>query len=346
MSRDRRNDLERCQPWWTRAGRAASWVVLLGLLVWLGVAGARPEQAGTERQTQTQAQKRTPPPDGEWTANAMVAEPRTITDAGLGAVQGVVVRDGKVYAYGDVFSANPRVGVIREYDKELNASGRAVWLRRDGKPLILHPTGLTWDARYGTFLGDTVLKKAVIYRLDWARAWQDGHLDRAVLDIIDDDAATNGCRPTLVTLGGRTFMATSDYGDNHPEVRLYDPEALIAARHSSVPGVIVRRFRCGPFNQNMQWDASTGQLTCVQNVIEGRGWRLDVLDLARAVAAGDASATGVRVRTYTFMPHDELEGYWPLEKGRSLLAVARRSDNLVEGTIRAVEPQTSPAPAP
>lgn len=110
--------------------------------------------------------------------------------------------------------------------------------------------------------------------------------------------------------------------------------------------MIVHHFRCGPFNQNMQWDATTGQLTCVQNVIEGRGWRLDVLDLAKAVAAGDVSAAGVRVRTYTFMPHDELEGYWPLENGRSLLAVARRSDNLVAGTIRAVEPRTSAAGSP
>ena len=338
MSRDAGTGLERCAPWWARAGRAGNWLVLVALLVWLGVAGAKP--------TQTQSQTRTPPPDGEWTANAVVAEPRTITDSGLGAVQGVVVRDGKVYAYGDVVSAKPRVGVIREYDMDLNASGRVVWLRRDGEPLILHPTGLTWDAHYGTFLGDTVLKKAVIYRLDWARAWQDGNLDHAVVDTIDDDGATNGCRPTLVTVGGRTFLATSDYGDIHPEVRLYDPDALIAAKHSSAPGVIVHRFRCGAFNQNMQWDATSGQLTCVQNVIEGRGWRLDVLDLAKAVAAGDASAAGVRVRTYTFMPHDELEGYWPLEKGRSLLAVARRSDNLVAGTIRAVEPRTSPAGSP
>ncbi len=335
MSRDRVRQLMRRVHWWTDGARAGQWLVVLVLLAWLGVAGARPSQAPPQ----------TPPPDGEWTANAVLAEPRAVTDSGLGAVQGVVVRDGKVYAYGDVVSAKPRVGVIREYDMQLNASGRVVWLSRDGKPLILHPTGLTWDARFGTFLGDTVLKKAVIYRLDWARAWQDGNLDHAVRDVIDDDAAINGCRPTLVTLGGRTFLATSDYGNIRPEVRLYDPEALIAAKHSSASGVIVHRFRCGPFNQNMQWDGASGRLTCVQNVIEGRGWRLDVLDLEKAVAGGDASGPGVRVRTYTFMPHDELEGYWPLEKEWSLLAVARRSDNLVVGIIRATEPRTSPAVA-
>ena len=55
------------------------------------------------------------------------------------------------------------------------------------------------------------------------------------------------------------------------------------------------------------------RLTCVQNVIEGRGWRLDVLDLDRALADGRATGPGVRVRTFTFDPHDELEGYWPLD---------------------------------
>ena len=59
--------------------------------------------------------------------------------------------------------------------------------------------------------------------------------------MIDDDAATNGCRPTFVTVGGRTFLATSDYGDIRPEIRLYDPEALLAAKRSSGPGVIVHR---------------------------------------------------------------------------------------------------------
>jgi hypothetical protein len=80
----------------------------------------------------------------------------------------------------------------------------------------------------------------------------------------------------------------------------------------------------------------------VQNVIEGRGWRLDVLDLAHGVADGRAHAPGVRVRTLTFLPHDELEGYWPLDRERALLVVARRSDNLLIGAIRPTEPRPSP----
>src|SRR5262249_55538261 len=94
-----------------------------------------------------------PPPDAAWMADADLDVERSITDLGLGAVQGVVVRDGKVYAYGDVVQAKPRIGVIREYTQELEPTGRVVWLRRDSMPLLVHPTGLTWHDRWGTFLG-------------------------------------------------------------------------------------------------------------------------------------------------------------------------------------------------
>src|SRR5262249_4054104 len=143
-----------------------------------------------------------PPPDQSWMADALVDRATKQTDSQLGACQGIVIRDGRIYAYGDVYTAKPRVGVIREYDMELRPTGRAVWLRRADQPLIVHPTGLTWHDRWGTLLGDTVKKKAVIYRIDWDRAWSDGNLDHAVRDVIDDDAAINGCRPTFVTLGG------------------------------------------------------------------------------------------------------------------------------------------------
>jgi hypothetical protein len=281
--------------------------------------------------------------------DASLSVERSITDAGLGAVQGVVARGDKIYAYGDVFQAEPRVGVIREYTQRLEPTGRVVWLRRGGKPLIVHPTGLTWHDRWGTFLGDTIKSaadptrsRAVIYQLDWGQAWKDGDLDRAVLNVIADDAAVNGCRPEFVTIGGRTLLATADYGDVRPEIRLYDPAALLSAGRSSAPGVVTHRVLCGPFNQNLHWDGRAGHLTCVQNVVAGRGWRLDVLDLSRAVADGRAEGPGVRVRRLTFPPHDELEGYWPLAEGRGLFAVSRRRDNLLVGAFHPAGPRPSP----
>jgi hypothetical protein len=285
-----------------------------------------------------------PPPDTFWTANARIEVTRSLTDPELGAVQGVVLRDGRIYAYGDVFRSSARVGVIREYDRDLKATGRMVRLSRNGKPLIVHPTGLTWHERWGSFLGDTVQKRALIYRLDWERAWVEGNLDHAVLATLDDDSAINGCRPTFVSLAGRALLATADYGDVRPEIRLCDPAALLKEGRTSAPGVILHRVLCGPFSQNLYWNAESGHLTCVQNVRPGRGWRLDVLDLAAAVAAGRATAPGVRVRTLVFAPHDELEGYWSLDPASAAFAVARRVDNLFIGTIHVTDPRPSLAP--
>jgi hypothetical protein len=282
-----------------------------------------------------------PPPDASWQANADLEKPTTRTIEGLGAMQGVSFRNGKVYLYGDVWNAKPRVGVIREYTADYQPTGRVVWLRRDGKPLLLHPTGLTWHEPWGTFLGDTVNKKAVIYRLDWKRAWEDGNLDHAVRDIINDDAAVNGCRPEFVTLEGKPYLATADYGDVRPEVRLYDPEKMLASKRTSAPGVVAHRVLAGPFNQNLHWDAGKGQLTCVQNVIAGRGWRLDVLDLAKAVADGRAGGPGVRVRMLTFMPHDELEGYRPLQGDWGLFVTSSQKNNVVVSEVKSVTPRES-----
>jgi hypothetical protein len=283
-----------------------------------------------------------PPPDCAWPANAVVGDASRLTVEGLGAAQGVALHAGKVYLYGDVYDVKPRVGVVREYSPDLTPTGRTIWLRRRGEPLLTHPTGLTWDDRFGCFLGDTRRGKAVIYQLDWERALADGDLTNAVRAVIPDDVAVNGCRPEFVTLGGRAYLATADYGDVRPEVRLYDPERLLAAGRSSAPGVVAHRVLAGPFNQMLSWDAATGRLTCVQNVVVGRGWRLDVLDLARAVADGRADGPGVRVRFLTFPPHDELEGYTPFQ-GRGLFITSSRKDNVAIGSERPIREFRSPA---
>ena len=211
-------------------------------------------------------------------------QPRIVSDEQLGAAQGVSYRQDRLYFYGDVYLAKPRVGIIREYTLDLKPTGRDIRLARNGKPLIRHPTGLAWDAQYGCFLGDTVNKVATIYELDWDRALKDGNLDAAVLAEIPDDAATNGCRPEYVTLEGRRLLATADYGSLRPAVRLYDPRRLVEAGRSAAPGVCVATIPCDPFNQNLFWDATAGELTCVENVVAGRGWKLDVFNLNKAVA--------------------------------------------------------------
>jgi hypothetical protein len=286
------------------------------------------------------------PPDSSWAANAELDHPNRLTVPGLGAAQGVSLYRGKVYLYGDVVDARPRVGVIREYSSDYQPTGRVIWLQRGDQPLLRHPTGLTWHPRWGTFIGDTVRQRGVIYRIDWERALADGNLDHAVRDVIDDDVAVNGCRPEFVTLGGRDLLATADYGAVRPEVRLYDPEKLLAAHRSSAPGAVVARFLCGPFNQNLHWDADQGQIVLVQNVVAGRGWRLDTLDLARAVADGRAWSPGVTVLSLTFPPHDELEGYRPLGGQRGLFITSGRRDNVVVADMRALPAaRTQPLPA-
>jgi hypothetical protein len=188
-----------------------------------------------------------------------------------------------------------------------------------------------------------VNKKARIYHLDWERAWRDGNLDASILTVVEDDAAVNGCRPEFVTLEGRIFLATADYGEIRPEIRLLDPELLVKAMRTSAPGVVVHRILAGGWNQSLSWDRDSGQLTCIENVIEGRGWRLDTIDLARAVRDGRVDGPGVRVARFTFEPHDELEGYCRLDRSRDLFITSGRSNNLLIGSIKRVEPHQSPA---
>jgi hypothetical protein len=280
------------------------------------------------------------PPDSTWKANAAIADLQFHTDVSLGAAQGVSYRERKLYFYGDVYAAKPRVGIIREYTLDMQPTGRDIQLSRAGKPLICHPTGLCWDKRFGCFIGDTVNKVGHIYQLDWNKALADGNLDHAVLAEILDDTATNGCRPEYVSLGNRRLLATADYGDVHPEVRLYDPALLVSLHHSAAPGVCVYRFASGPFNQNLFWNASAGELTCVQNVVAGLGWKLDVFHLQTAI--DKQSLDKARRRTFIFKPHSELEGYLRQPDGRDLFVTSSPRNNLFTGKIQTVAEFVTP----
>ncbi len=281
------------------------------------------------------------PVDAGWTANATIDNLQIASDPLLGAAQGVSYRQDHLYFYGDVYQSKPRVGIIRQYTLNLKPTGRDIHLTRHGKPLIVHPTGLAWDAEFGCFLGDTVNKVATIYKLDWERALTDGNLDAAVLAEIYDDAAVNGCRPEYVTVKGRRLLATADYGDVRPAVRLYDPRRLVEARRSSPPDVCLATIPCGPFNQNLFWNASTGELTCVQNVVAGLGWKLDIFNLEKAVAG--AKLEQARVRTLIFQPHSELEGWLRQPDGREVFVTSSPRNNIYVGKSKPAPSFSTPA---
>ena len=281
------------------------------------------------------------PVDADWTANARIENLQIASDEQLGAAQGVSYRHDRLYFYGDVYQAKPRVGIVREYTLDLKPTGLDIRLARRGKPLILHPTGLDWDVEFGCFLGDTVNKVATIYKLDWDRALHDGNLDAAVLAEIHDDAAVNGCRPQYVTVKGHRLLATADYGDVRPAVRLYDPRLLVEAKRSSAAGVCVASIPCQAFNQNLFWDASTGDLTCVQNVVAGLGWKLDVFNLEKAVAG--ATLEKARTRTLIFQPHSELEGWLRQPDGREVFVTSSPKNNLYVGKSKPAPSFSTPA---
>lgn len=278
------------------------------------------------------------PTDGSWMADTSVSEGKLVSGEGLGDAQGGAWLNGKIYLYGDLSGATPRMGVIREYDENLVPTGRVVSLTQGGKPLLTHPTGLTQHPVYGTLLGDTVNQVGKIYSIDWERALTDGTLDRAVKTVVTDDAAVNGTRPLFVEVGGKTLVATADYGDKTPKIRLYDPKRLLESGKSSAPGVLVSTIEAGPFNQNLAWDPASGTLTCVQNVEAGKGWRLDSVSLEKAMAAGSVEAPGVRVGRKTFLPHDELEGYLRTPDGREVFVTSSHHDGIVVGKS---EPMTA-----
>ncbi|QGJ72363.1 Hypothetical protein PBC10988_40820 [Planctomycetales bacterium 10988] len=283
------------------------------------------------------------PQDSDWEANAILDASERFTISGIGAGQGVSIHDNHYYFYGDLFNASPRVGIIREYTRQFKPTGREILLQQEGKPIITHPTGLTWDNRWGCFLGDTFEGVATIYQIDWHQALEDGNLDRAIATVIKDDAAVNGCRPEFVTLGKKRFISTADYGDIRPEIRLYRPAKLLKEKRTSAPGVIAHRVNAGPFNQNLHWEESTSELYCVQNVIAGIGWQIDVINLQKAIADGRVDGEGVRVRKWTFNPHQELEGFRVLANRRWLLMTVYGEGNITMGQPQLVDPYISEA---
>jgi hypothetical protein len=252
-----------------------------------------------------------------------------ITVEGLGAGQGVEVRDGHVYLYGDAST-----GVVREYDvvdnSTLRFTGRHIQLTAGGADLVPHPTGLTVAPGLPTLLGNTVSERGTILLIDWARALASATLDGAVEATVADDLAVNGTRPEYVRVGQRWLVATADYGARANEVRLYDPEVLKKAARTSEPGVLVYRFRSSPYVQTLHWLDDPGLLVLVQNTQDGNGWRLTVVDLARSIETGVEQVT----LTTDLAPSSELEGFHLLAPGRGLFLTSGPVFNVYFAKVR------------
>lgn len=239
---------------------------------------------------------------------------------GVGAIQGVSKRDGKIYVIGDADA-----GVIGEFtlDRDgpaLVPTGRVIRLTADGLDALPHPTGLAFPPEdrpdLPVFLGDTVRRVGVIHAIDFERALRVGTLDGAILNSTVDDLAVNGCRPEYVRVEEdgreRWLIATADYGDTDNAVRLYDPAVLARTTRTSHPGVLVRSMPSGAFVQSLRWEDERSELVLVQNREPGLLYRLTFMRL-------DGSSPIV---VDLDEPRDELEGYLDLGGGLVLMLSA------------------------
>ena len=254
----------------------------------------------------------------------------TSTTNALGACQGASYQQGRVYLYGD-----REVGVIRAYRAgadSLTYLGQEVKLTEKGQDVINHPTGVAWNGTGPTFIGNSIRLnaegtkwRAVIYAVDWAGLLQAGTLDGHLLNTIEDDACVQGTRPEYVQYQHKWYVATADYGPQGNEVRLYDPARLAKARKTSEPGVLVKKFTCSPWVQNLLWVPAKGALVLIQNQEQGHRWRFTFLDLNQSLAAGHEV---VRQVVDVDKP-DELEGFTLLgDLAKGLAVTSSRLDNV------------------
>lgn len=95
--------------------------------------------------------------------------------------------------------------------------------------------------------------------------------------------------------------------------------------------MVVYRVRCTLFNRNFHQSKDFGRPACARGFLERRGWWLDTIDPARAVADGRVHGPGVGLSILTFPSHDGREGNRPLDGGEALLVAARRLGDIVLG---------------
>ncbi|GGG98886.1 hypothetical protein [Pedobacter zeae] len=255
---------------------------------------------------------------------------KNITIDSLGACQGITCQNGRYFLYGD-----REVGVMREYKLEkdsLSYQHKEYRFTVKGQNIIKHPTGIACHEGLPTFIGNSVrqneagtLWKAVINCINWDGFLKTGTLDGNLLRTIDDDACIQGVRPEYVKYKGKWYVATADYGNKVNEVRLMDPQALAKATKTSQKGVVVQKFTCSPWVQNLHFIANKGILVLIQNQVEGRKWRLTFLDLQQSITTGHEAVLSV---IDTDKP-DELEGFTFTGQASKGIAVSSSRKNNV-----------------
>ncbi|WP_293313410.1 hypothetical protein [Pedobacter sp. UBA5917] len=255
---------------------------------------------------------------------------KTVTIDSLGACQGISYQNGNYFLYGD-----REVGVMRKYHLQKDSliyQHEEYRFTIKGENIIKHPTGVAYHEGLPTFVGNSVRQnaegtvwKAVINCINWDGFLKTKTLDGNLVKTIDDDACIQGTRPEYVNYKGKWFVATADYGNKANEVRLYDPKALAKANKTSEKGVLSKKFTCSPWVQNLHWIADKGILVLIQNQVEGRKWRLTLVDLEKSITNGHESVLAVIDTDKT----DELEGFTFTDKTEKGIAVSSSKKNNV-----------------
>lgn len=255
----------------------------------------------------------------------------SFTADSLGACQGASYQNGRLFLYGD-----REVGMIREYKKagdSLQYLGRECRLTQDGKDIINHPTGIAFRENYPVFIGNSIRLnaegtrwKAVVYCVNWQGLLKTGTLDGNLLNTIEDDTCVQGTRPEYVQYKNKWYVATADYGPAGNEVRLYDPALLQHAKKTSEKGVLVKKFSCTPWVQNLHFLPAKNILVLIQNQEEGRKWRFTCLDLKKSIESGSQQV--IRVIDIDGR-NDELEGFTFLNNDKQGIAVSSSRSNNV-----------------
>lgn len=249
----------------------------------------------------------------------------------LGACQGVSYQKGRVFLYGD-----REVGMIREYKAQgdsLVYLNNEYKLTQNGEDVINHPTGIAYNGKDPVFIGNSIglnkegtLWRALIYCVNWEGLLKTGTLDGNLLNTIEDDACIQGTRPEYVKYNNKWYVATADYGDKGNEVRLYDPQLLQHAKKTSDKGILLKKFTCTPWVQNLKWIPGKDVLVLIQNQIEGRKWRFTYVDLNKSIEAGTQQVIKV---VDVDDRGDELEGFTFLNSTKKGIAVcSSRKDNV------------------